>query len=146
MPKAIRANSKISVAKLASIVAELERWRDKELGVKLTWERIEAFSGFTRQALSRHPKIASAYQEAKLSLSMPDRRSRSRSQGDERAYFDETLASLRAEVRRYEALEQGWLQRWQRIAFHCSRRGLSIDELDQPLDDPGRSFDAGRRE
>ncbi|KGD08476.1 MULTISPECIES: hypothetical protein [Burkholderia] len=145
MPKAIRANSKISAAKLTSIIAELERWRDKELGVKLTWERIEAFSGFTRQALSRHPKIASAYQEAKRSLSMPDRRSRSRSQDDERTYFDETLASLRAEVRRYEALEQGWLQRWQRIAFHCSRRGLSIGELDQPLDDPGRSFDTDRR-
>jgi hypothetical protein len=29
-------------------------WGDGELGMKLTGERIEAFSGFTRQALSRH--------------------------------------------------------------------------------------------
>ncbi|MBF3754677.1 hypothetical protein [Burkholderia pseudomallei] len=144
MPKAIRANSKISAAKLTSIIAELERWRDRELGVKLTWERIEAFSGFTRQAMSRHPKIVSAYQEAKRSLSTPGRRSRSRSQSDERAYFDEIVETLRAEIRRYEALEQVWLQRWQRIAFHCSRRGVNISELDRPLDDPGRSFDSDR--
>lgn len=138
MAKAIRVNSKISTRQLVGIIAELERWRDRELGLKLTWEKIEAFSGFTRQAMSRHPKILNAYQEAKRSLSTPGRRSRSRSYNDERAYFDRTLESLRSEIQRYEALEQAWLQRWQRIAFHCSRRGLSIGDLDQPLDDPGR--------
>lgn len=55
MTKAIRANVKLSERKAAGIIAELERWRDGELGTKLTWERIEAFSGFTRQALSGIP-------------------------------------------------------------------------------------------
>jgi hypothetical protein len=134
MAKAIRANSKIGERKAAGIVAELERWRDGELGTKLTWERIEAFTGFTRQALSRHQEIMHAYQEAKRALVAPDRRSRSRLHGNELMYLDQTVENLRAEVRRYEALEQQWLQRWQRIAFHCSRKGLSIEELDRPLD------------
>jgi hypothetical protein len=134
MTKAIRANSKISERKAAGIVAELDRWRDGELGTKLTWQRIEAFSGFTRQALSRHEKISHAYQEAKRALKAPGRRSRSRSRSDELTYLDQTIENLRLQVRRYEALEQQWLQRWQRIAFHCSRKGLSIEDLDRPLD------------
>ncbi|KPD17408.1 hypothetical protein ADM96_18665 [Burkholderia sp. ST111] len=138
MPKAIRANSKISERKAAGIVAELDRWRDGELGIKLTWERIEAFSGFTRQALSRHPDILRAYQQAKRALAAPDRRSWSRSRGDELTYLDQTVESLRMQIRRYETLEQQWLQRWQRIAYHCSRKGMSIEELDRPLDDLNR--------
>jgi len=134
MTKTIRANSKISDSKAASIIAELERWRDRELGTKLTWEKIESFSGFARQAMNRHPEITHAYREAKSALAMPDRPSRSRACSDEREYFDQTVEKLRTEIRRYETLEQQWLQRWQRIAFHCSRRGLSIDELDRPLD------------
>ncbi|MFT0173368.1 hypothetical protein ACLKMY_30970 [Paraburkholderia mimosarum] len=138
MPKAIRANSKISERKAAGIVAELDRWRDGELGTKLTWQRIEAFSGFTRQALSRHEAIRRAYQEAKRVLAAPGRRSRSRSRSDELTYLDQTIENLRLEVRRYEALEQQWLQRWQRITYHCSRRGLSIEDLDRPLDELNR--------
>jgi len=134
MVKTIRANSKISERKALEIIAELERWRDRELGVKLTWERIESFSGFTRQAMSRHAKIMLAYQDAKRSLAEAGTPSRSRSRGDEREYFDQTVKNLRSEIRRYETLEQRWLQRWQRIAFHCARRGLSIDDLDKPLD------------
>ncbi|MFP3801967.1 hypothetical protein [Paraburkholderia sp. SIMBA_027] len=138
MPKAIRANSKISERKAAAIVAELDRWRDGELGTKLTWQRIEAFSGFTRQALSRHETIRHAYQEAKRTLATPGRLSRSRSRSDELTYLDQTIENLRLQIRRYEALEQQWLQRWQRIAFHCSRRGISIGELDRPLDSLNR--------
>ncbi|RKR43247.1 hypothetical protein B0G82_0807 [Paraburkholderia sp. BL17N1] len=119
---------------MPAIVAELERWRDGELGTKLTWERVEAFSGFTRQALSRHAEIVRAYHDAKDALARPGRQSRSRAMEAERQYFDQTLERLRAEVDRYKVLEQQWLQRWQRIAFHCSRRGMSIDDLDRPLD------------
>ncbi|MGF6296069.1 hypothetical protein [Paraburkholderia youngii] len=138
MAKAIRANSKISERKAAGIVAELDRWRDGELGTKLTWQRIEAFSGFTRQALSRHETIRHAYQQAKRALATPGRRSRSRSRSDELTYLDQTIKNLRMQIRHYEALEQQWLQRWQRIAYHCSRKGMSIGELDQPLDDLNR--------
>lgn len=138
MPKSIRANGKLGQRKAAGIVAELERWRDGELGAKLTWERVEAFSGFTRQALSRHPEIQQAYIEAKRALAMPARRSRSRIKGDEVQYLDQTIESLRARITQYEALEQQWLQRWQRIAFHCARKGLNIEELDLPLDSASR--------
>ncbi|WGS55089.1 hypothetical protein LFL96_34630 (plasmid) [Paraburkholderia sp. D15] len=136
MPKSIRANGKLGQRKAAGIVAELERWRDGELGAKLTWERVEAFWGFTRQALSRHPEIRQAYIEAKRALAMPARRSRIK--GDEVQYLDQTIESLRARITQYEALEQQWLQRWQRIAFHCARKGLNIDELDLPLDSASR--------
>ncbi|WP_321920439.1 hypothetical protein [Paraburkholderia tropica] len=138
MPKAIRANTKISARRMAAIITEIERWRDGELGVKLTWERIEAFSGFTRQAMSRHAEITRAYQEAKVALAGTGRRSRSRTQEDERAYFDRTLDALRAEIEQYKTLEQQWLQRWQRIAFHCFRQGINISDLDRPLDDLNR--------
>ncbi|MBK3842422.1 hypothetical protein G3A42_31195 [Paraburkholderia aspalathi] len=124
--------------KAAGIVAELERWRDGELGTKLTWERVEAFSGFTRQALSRHLEIQQAYLEAKRVLATPGRRSRSRIKGDEVQYLDQTIERLRARITQYEALEQQWLQRWQRIAFHCARKGLNIEELDRPLDSASR--------
>lgn len=50
----------------------------------------------------------------------------------------QAVESLRVQIRRYEALEQQWLQRWQRIAYHCSRKGMSIEELDRPLDDLNR--------
>jgi hypothetical protein len=79
-----------------------------------------------------------AYQEAKRALAAPDRRSRSRLRSDELAYLDQTVVSLRAQLRQYEALEQQWLQRWQRIAYHCSRKGMSIEELDRPLDELNR--------
>lgn len=138
MSKVIRANGKLGERKAAGIVAELERWRDGELGTKLTWERVEAFSGFTRQALSRHQEIQQAYLEAKRVLAMPARRSRSRIKGDEVQYLDQTIERLRARIMQYEALEQLWLQRWQRIAFHCARKGLNIEELDLPLDGANR--------
>jgi hypothetical protein len=138
MTKTIRANTKINDSKAAGIITELERWRDGELGTKLTWARVEAFSGFTRQALSRHPPIVSAYQAAKSVLAAPARRSRSRTQNDELLYLEHTIENLRAEVRRYELLEQKWLERWQCIAYHCSRRGLSIDEFDRPIDTQAR--------
>ncbi|MGC2965712.1 hypothetical protein [Paraburkholderia aspalathi] len=138
MSRTIRANGKLGDGKVAGIVAELERWRDGDLGTRLTWERVEAFSGFTRQALSRHPEIHQAYLEAKRVLATPGRRSRSRLKSDEIQYLDQTIESLRAQITRYEALEQQWLQRWQRIAYHCSRKGMSIDELDRPLDNLNR--------
>jgi len=136
--RTIRADGKLGAGRVAGIVAELERWRDGDLGTRLTWERIEAFSGFTRQALSRHPAIQQAYLEAKRALTTPGRRSRSRLKSDELQYLDQTIESLRVQITRYEALEQQWLQRWQRIAYHCSRKGMSIEELDRPLDNPNR--------
>ncbi|QQX86109.1 hypothetical protein JJQ59_02150 [Cupriavidus necator] len=124
----------MSERKKAGIIAELERWQNRELGTTLTWERIEAYSGYTRQALSRHPEIVHAYREAKRALADGARPSRSRTHSDELAYLDRTVASLRARICWYEELETQWLQRWQRIAFHCLQRGLSIEDLDVPLD------------
>ena len=134
MPTRIRASAKMSERKKACIIAELERWQDRELGTRLTWERVEAFSGYTSQALGRHPDIVYAYQEAKRALADSDRKSRSRLRRDELAYLDQTVVSLRAKIRWYEQLEAQWLQRWQRIANQCLQRGLSIEDLDRPLD------------
>jgi hypothetical protein len=138
MVKVIRASLKIDNTRALAIISELERWRDKELGTKLTWEKIEAFSGYTRQALSRHPKIKLAYDEAKRALADPARVSSSRSRDEERRFFDQTVEDLRKELKRYEDLEQTWLQRWQRIAVRCCDLGLSIEDLDKPLDDLNR--------
>lgn len=111
MPTSIRASAKISESKKAGIIAELERWQGRELGMRLTWERVEAFSGYNRQALRRHPKIVHAYQEAKRALADGSRKSRSRADRDEIAYLDQTVESLRAKIRWCENLEAQWLQR-----------------------------------
>jgi len=145
MAKAIRANAKINETKAQVIISELERWRDRELGAKLTWEKIEAFSGYTRQALSRHLKIKMAYEAAKRALAGPLRPSASRSIADERQYFDQAVKDLRAKIQQYEALEQSWLQRWQRIAFHCAAKGLSMEDLDKPLDSINRKDQQTRK-
>lgn len=134
MPTSIRASAKLNERKKAGIIAELERWQGGEMGARLTWERVEAFSGYTRQALSRHPEIVHAYKEAKRALADGSRKSRSRTVRDEIAYLDQTVESLRAKIRWYETLEAQWLQRWQRIANQCLQRGLSIEDLDHPLD------------
>ncbi|QBQ98441.1 hypothetical protein E1956_01195 [Paraburkholderia pallida] len=131
----------MSDVKALTIISELERWRDRELGTKLTWEKIEAFSGYTRQALSRHPRIKLAYDEAKHALADPARVSSSRSRDEERKYFDQTVRDLESKVKRYQDLEQTWFQRWQRIAVRCSELGLNIEDLDKPLDDLNRRGD-----
>lgn len=134
MDKPIRANPKLSANRLATIVAELGRWRDRELGLELTWERVAMFSGYSRQALSSHPEILRAFQAAKRALANPDRPSRSRGRDEELAFQDRTIVRLREDLRRYESLEQQWHARWQRVALHCGRLGLSLEELDQPLE------------
>ncbi|QMI44676.1 hypothetical protein [Burkholderia sp. MBR-1] len=141
MVKVIRASAKISETKALAIIAELERWRDRELGTKLTWGKIEAFSGYTRQALSRHPNVKMAYDEAKRALADPTRVSSSRSRDEEQKYFDQTVKDLEGVVKRYQALEQTWFQRWQRIAIRCIDLGLSIEDLDKPIDDLNRRGD-----
>ena len=134
MVRSIRANAKLDDAKMVSIIAELQRWKAGELGRHLTWGRIEECSGYTRQALSRHPPILRAYQAAKRALDKPKRRSLTRSTSDEILYLDQMIRSLREQLSHYEAAERAWIERWQRIAYHCSRRGLSVDELDGPID------------
>lgn len=138
MPVSIRANAKISEQRKAGIIAELERWQGRELGTQLTWWRIEAFSGYSRQALSRHPDIVHAYQEAKRALADRGQKSRSRTRRDEIAYLDQTVERLRAKIRWYEQIEAHWLERWQRITAQCLQRGLNIDDLDCPLDSLNR--------
>lgn len=133
MGKPIRANVKINAQTRLAILAELERWRDRELGTQLSWERVEAFSGYSRQALSRHPDILRAFQVAKEALACPGRPSRSRSRDDELAFQDRVIVRLREEVSRYALLEQEWHARWQRIAQQCGRLGLSLEELDVPM-------------
>jgi len=138
MGKSIRANAKLDDRKVASILAELQRWGNGEFGRGLTWRSIEECSGYTRQALSRHPPILQAYQTAKRALDKPKRRSRTKSASDEILYLDQTVRSLREQLSHYQAAERSWIERWQRIAYQCSRRGLNIEELDSPIDEQRR--------
>ena len=82
--------------------------------------------------------LVRAYQTAKLALDKPKRRSHTRSTSDEILYLDQTVRSLREQLSNYEAAERKWIERWQRIAYHCSRRGLSVEERDGPIDEQHR--------
>lgn len=130
------SGKRLSATDVTMIVRELERWRDGQLGSKLTWAILEATYGYSRQALQAHPRIKLAYAAAKEAL-----------RGGlviTRAAYSEELEELRAEVQRlqvslddYKGLEKEWQKRWQRIAYHLRNKGLNVAEIDSSIPDRG---------
>jgi hypothetical protein len=93
---------------------------------KLTWKAIESFTGFSRQALSAKPDIATAYERVKLGQ-------RSKSTRKPAKTADERNARLNGEIDRLRSILDAFDERFARIAYHCSVRGIGLDELEQPL-------------
>lgn len=116
------------------VLKELEAWREGQRGSRLVWELLEKTSGFSRQALSAKPEIATAFGATKLALKAGIKPKRPK----ESDFLEKRIAALDAEVKRYQALEAVWLERFARYAYHCRGEGTSVDKLDRPIPIAGR--------
>lgn len=114
------------------IVRELEKWRDGQLGSKLTWEVLERTYGYSRQALQSHIRIKAAYRLAKEALKSDTTKLRAKSNEDFESIRNQ-VATLKAVVADYVEREKEWQKRWQRIAYNLRAKRLSVDEIDREI-------------
>ncbi len=137
------SGKRLSVTRVNALVHELERWREGQLGDKLSWAYLEKFSGFSRQALQANTRIKLAYIAAKKAL-----------RGGlviTRAEYSEELNELSARVQTlqtslddYIGREKEWQKRWQRIAYHLRCKGLNVVEIDSEI--PAKATAPNKRE
>jgi hypothetical protein len=120
---------KMSLADIEFAKKEIEAWRDRQRGAKVTWRLLEKAIGFSRQAMAAKEELAELYHEAKGNLKEGSRPRPARSDD----FLEDKILHLTDDVERYKKLEADWLERWVRIAFHARGKGLSIDDLDRPL-------------
>lgn len=125
---------KMSERDLQYVLKELRSWQDGTRGKRLTWAILEKVSGFSRQTLSNKVDIKEEYDKAKLALATGVRPRPPKSDD----FLIDKVNQLEKELARYELLEQKWLERWTRIAYHSRGKGFSIDDLDKPLPPAGR--------
>ncbi len=111
------------------VLKELKAWREGQRGSRLVWEILAKSSGFSRQALSGKTEIADAYAETQVALKAGLKPKPPK----ESDFLENRIAHLEAEVKRYQALEAVWLERFVRYAYHCRGEGISVDKLDRPI-------------
>lgn len=134
----IRKNRKMTPEDISLIVQRLKQWEQGDFGPKLTWEKIEDFTGFTKPALHAKSEIKEAFQKAKEILAKGGRKSVARQKDEYAVYLENKTAALQEELKKYKDLEMTWLAKWQRIAYHLKVRGLSMEDVDRPLTCVGR--------
>lgn len=115
-----------------SIVLDLDRWADGQLGSKLTWATLEERFGFSRQSLQAKPEIKAAYDLAKKALSGGLIKSREQASKDNDE-LQRDIARLKLEIIEYHKREDLWKLRWQRIAYHIRANGVQMSEIDKPI-------------
>lgn len=114
------------------IVRELEKWRDGQLGSKLTWEVLERTYGYSRQALQSHIRIKAAYKLAKEALKSDITKLRAKSNEDFESIRNQ-VETLKAVVADYVEREKEWQKRWQRIAYNLRAKRFRVDEIDREI-------------
>ena len=124
--------SRMSVNDVKSIVLDLDRWANGQLGSKLTWAILEERFGFSRQSLQAKPEIKAAYNLAKQALSGGLIKSREQAAKDNDE-LQRDIARLKLEINDYRKREGLWKIRWQRIAYHIRAKGVQMFEIDKPL-------------
>ena len=129
----IKRNRKMTQEDVQGIVSELRRWQEGEMGLKLNWEKVEKFSGFTKPALHAKQEVKEAFQNAKGALQNTDRKSVSRQRDDYAVYLENRIKVLDDQLKNYRKLENDWLGKWQRIVYHLRVHCLSIEDIDKEL-------------
>lgn len=120
---------KMSSADIQFAKKEIEAWRDRQRGARVTWRLLEKSIGFSRQAMAAKEELAQLYRDAKNALAK-ELRPRGVKSDD---FLEDKIAQLTNDLETYKKLEADWFERWVRIAFHARSKGLSIDDLDRPL-------------
>lgn len=132
-PCMVDSSRRMSSFDVQRIVRSLDKWASGELGADLTWHKVAEESGFSRQSLNANPEIKAAYLVAKGSLKTGGL-ANSRVQA---LKSNEDLAAenlrLKAELELYKQRENGWLTRWQRIAYHIRASGHQAVFIDRPI-------------
>lgn len=123
---------RMAVNDVKSIVLDLDRWANGQLGSKLTWAILEERFGFSRQSLQAKPEIKAAYDLAKQALSGGLIKSREQASKDNDE-LQRDIARLKLEINDYRRREELWKLRWQRIAYHIRAKGVQMFEIDKPL-------------
>lgn len=108
---------------------ELQAWAAGQRGRKLTWAMIAKATGFERQSLWSREDVYKEYTKAKKALATGTKPPKAKSDD----FITDKLAALERELDQYRKMEQDWLERWARIAFHARAKGLSITDLDKDL-------------
>jgi len=110
-------------------IKEFQAWAGGQRGSKLTWKLMEKATGFKRQSLWSNEDIYEKYLKAKEALATGVKPRKPKSDD----FYSDKVARLEKELERYREMEQDWLERWVRIAFHARAKGLSIADLDKDL-------------
>jgi len=132
MLKKVRKTPKMSVDDIDRVIAELDAWRRGERAGRLTWKRLEATSGFTRQALSAKDTICEAYGQIKAATRT--------SRGPRPCKTDQQqLDDLRREIDRLKSVIARYDERWIRWTRNATLLGYDLDRLNEPLEPPARS-------
>lgn len=123
-----------TIEKIASI---LDGWSDK-----LTWDKLideiefRLNTRYTRQALSKHQRIKSAFQITKERVSgeietLP-------SMSIEVAMMIQKVTRIEAEKNRLHHENQDLLAQFARWAYNAYSKGITIDDLNKPLSEVDR--------
>lgn len=123
---------RMAINDVKSIVLDLDRWANGQLGSKLTWAILEERFGFSRQSLQAKPEIKAAYDLAKQALSGGLVKSREQATKDNDE-LQRDIARLKLEIVEYRKREDLWRLRWQRIAYHIRAKGVQMFDIDKPL-------------
>lgn len=123
---------RISGRDVEGIVKYLAGLPDDRTIFKVTWAKMEEFSGISRQSLQGHPEIKKAYilaKQAFVARSNPSllRKNRAKAGQD---LINENIA-LRARLDDLEAREAFWRLRWYTIAYNIRQHGLQMERIDR---------------
>lgn len=124
--KKARQARRIGPAELTQILDHLNEWIGGRIPGKLSWQHLERFSGFSRQALSGKNEIATLFERVKITQRDGVQRKRP-------ATVDDRIQRLRAQVQELRHTLDNYDDRWSRIAYHCSAQNIDLDALQRPL-------------
>jgi hypothetical protein len=132
--KGRRKVPKMSTADVEKVLQELDAWCRRERPGRLTWERLEEFAGFTRQALSANESIAQRYGEAKHGNS-PARKvvtATPKSVNQRVLDLQRKVDELQAVINRYDV-------RWSNYAVNATLLGYDLERLEEAVMPPARA-------
>jgi len=119
---------------------ELDAWCRGERRGQITWKRLVAAVGFTRQAWSERDDVAERFGQAKAA----DRPTAAVSKPPPKS-ADERVLDLKREVEGLKALINRYDERWARYARNAALRGIDLRVLDEAMDPPARAMVKSRR-
>jgi hypothetical protein len=103
----------------------------------LTWERLAARLGVSRQAVATKSQIKDAFARSKAELSRWSVEYFKPAEVVKRTLEDK-VAALELEVKQLKSERDGWIEKWVQVEVNARRHGIDADLLFQPLAKPVR--------